>query len=119
VKVVVAFVVLAACGARTELASVDASAIVGDAACDAQCEAGEICIHQYGTHDPPPPLKDGGTCTGGIQRFDRCWSENDRCTTPPPNCSTDPCTCPPLDPTWPEGCACSSDGTFDCYDIGI
>jgi hypothetical protein len=106
-----AFVFLASCGARTEIAA--------PVTCTVQCGGGEVCIHQYNTHDPPPPLVDGGTCTFGIQRFDRCWGEEDRCAAVPQGCTSDPCTCPPLDPKWQQTCACAADGTFDCYTIGI
>jgi len=118
---------LSACGARTEIgtpnldASPEASTTDSGATCMVTCGAGQVCIHRYGTHDPPPPLADGGVCTFGTERYDRCWYVTDRCETVPAGCVEMPsCSCPPFRfPEWPEGCECNGDGTFNCYSIGI
>ncbi len=95
----------------------------GSPECAVACDAGEVCVHGYYTHDPPPPLPDGGVCTSGMQRYQRCWSESDQCRPVPDGCVAEPaCSCPALSPTsglWPIGCECRSDGTYDCYNIGI
>ena len=130
------FFTLVACGSRTELgewtteagvapplrdAGSQRDAVADGPACAVACAAGEVCIHDYYTHDPPPPLPDGGVCTYGTQRYDRCWGVTDRCSPVPRGCVTAPsCSCPSLGrPQWPEGCECNGDGSFDCYSIGI
>ncbi|HEX8791816.1 MAG TPA: hypothetical protein VF765_12770 [Polyangiaceae bacterium] len=118
------FVFVSACGSRTVSVGPDAAPTgdsSGGSSCAVACDGGSVCIHEYYTHDPPPPLTDGGMCTSGTQRFDRCWSVTDRCGALPQGCvlAGASCSCPPLGPpSWPEGCACHGDGTLDCYSIG-
>jgi hypothetical protein len=122
------------CGSRSELTlgipDASSAAASSDAAsppdasplapCAVTCDAGAVCIHDYSTHDPPPPLPDGGVCQYGAKRFNRCWGVMDQCGSLPQGCNVSPsCSCPPLGPpNWPEGCECHGDGTFDCYFIG-
>jgi hypothetical protein len=133
---------LAACGSRSELAeeldgggplpdaglALDVAAVPRDATavdggCAGLCGIGQVCVHEYYTHDPPPPLPDGGVCTFGTKRYSRCWSVTDRCDAVPQGCVTGAsCSCPALvgmPGLWPRGCECQSDGTLNCYDIGI
>jgi hypothetical protein len=56
-------------------------------------------------------------------RFSRCWNVGDQCGALPSGCVAAPsCSCPDLGHVgslWPEGCECATDGTFNCYYIGI
>ena len=88
----------------------------------AGCGPGLFCVHGYSTHDPPGPLPDGSPCMFGTPRYGRCWNVSDYCEALPPQCDAGPvCSCAAMGASGfgPTGCECESDGTINCYVIGI
>ncbi len=114
-----AAIALAACTSTTGPQDAD----LPDSGCP--CAAGQVCVHDYYVHDPPPAGPDGSPCAYGVPRYGRCWTITDRCVARPTACDANSsCACPGAaicNPLSSFNLRCEVEGasSVDCYSIGI
>ncbi len=117
--IIAAVIALVGCTSTTGPQDAD----LPDSGCN--CAAGQVCVHDYYTHDPPPPGPDGSPCANGVPRYGRCWSIRDRCVARPTACdASSNCACPGAaictpPPFFSLGCDVENASSVDCYSIGI